>query len=82
MQNACVNGRFKGKRSQTIGKALAKSRFTMPPRRNKASQKERELHEHKKNAEDERGWAGQSGQRPANEEEKNYRPHEQRKANK
>jgi hypothetical protein len=25
-------------------------------------------------AHDERGWAGQKGQRPANEEEKNYRP--------
>lgn len=30
--------------------------------------------EHQMNVEDERGWTGQSGQRPANEEEKNYRP--------
>jgi len=30
--------------------------------------------DHQRNVEDERGWAGQNGQRPANEEEKNYRP--------
>jgi len=28
--------------------------------------------------EDERGWSGQHGQRPANDEEKNYRPTPQR----
>lgn len=30
--------------------------------------------EHKFEVEDERGWAGQHGQRPANDEERDYRP--------
>jgi hypothetical protein len=34
----------------------------------------RSLRDHRADVEDERGWAGQRGQRPANEEEKNYRP--------
>lgn len=46
----------------------------MPPRMNKEGHKKRELRRHKAIAEDERGWAGQRGRRPANEEEKNYRP--------
>lgn len=33
---------------------------------------------HQMNVEDERGWAGQRGQRPANEEEKNYRTGDRR----
>ncbi|HEX3628339.1 MAG TPA: hypothetical protein VH280_23265 [Verrucomicrobiae bacterium] len=51
----------------------------MPSRTNKDPKKDRELHQHKTDAEDERGWAGQRGQRPANEQEQNYRPPEQRK---
>lgn len=34
---------------------------------------------HQTIAEDERGWAGQHGQRPANDEEKNYPPPERRR---
>jgi hypothetical protein len=45
----------------------------MPSRTNKDPKKDRELHQHKTDAEDERG------QRPANEQEQNYRPPEQRK---
>jgi hypothetical protein len=30
---------------------------------------------HREDVENERGWAGQHGQHPANEEEKSYRPH-------
>jgi hypothetical protein len=32
------------------------------------------LHEHKRQLESERGWAGQHGQHPESEEEENYRP--------
>ena len=40
------------------------------------TQEERKrLKDHKIQAEDERGWAGQHGQHPVTEEEKNYRPH-------
>ena len=43
--------------------------------KSKQSEKgKRNLRDHQTDVEDERGWAGQRGQRPANEEEKNYRP--------
>jgi hypothetical protein len=45
----------------------------MPPRQHPDEQEKRERQQHRTIAEDERGWAGQRGQRPANEEEKNYR---------
>jgi hypothetical protein len=40
---------------------------TRPPAKDNTARHGQEL-------EDERGWAGQHGQRPANEEEKNYPP--------
>ncbi|MGH7942314.1 MAG: hypothetical protein ACREFR_14700 [Limisphaerales bacterium] len=45
------------------------------PGTNRGADKKRELRHHKTIAEDERGWAGQRGQRPASQEEKNYQPH-------
>jgi hypothetical protein len=42
-----------------------------PIRRN---QRRQTIPNAKSSVEDERGWAGQHGQSPANEEEKNYRP--------
>lgn len=41
-----------------------------PKRKHKEKPGQRD---HQTIAEDERGWAGQHGQRPANQEEKNYR---------
>lgn len=45
----------------------------MPTGTQPGEQEKREHKKHKAIVEDERGWAGQRGQRPANEEEKNYR---------
>lgn len=42
-------------------------------RASKIGAESRPQQRHQKHVEDERGWAGQHGQRPANEEEKNYR---------
>jgi hypothetical protein len=42
--------------------------------KNSPREGKRRRHE-KTSIEDERGWAGQYGQRPANQEEKNYRPY-------
>jgi len=47
----------------------------MPSRIRRDEQEKRARRRHKTEAENERGWAGQRGQRPANDEEKNYRPH-------
>lgn len=48
----------------------------MPIRTHIQNQERRERPRHKTIVEDERGWAGQRGQRPANEEEHNYQPGE------
>ena len=52
----------------------------MPSQTRNEENKKRANQRHKTDVEDERGWAGQRGQRPANEEEKNYRPHEHSKS--
>ena len=46
----------------------------MPSRTRHSRQERRERRQHKTIAEDERGWAGQHGQRPSGREETNYRP--------
>jgi hypothetical protein len=43
----------------------------MPPRKRNDEPERRERERTREMVEDERGWAGQHGQRPANEEEKN-----------
>lgn len=50
----------------------------MPSENKTDKEKHDELRRHKAGAEDERGWAGQHGQRPGNQEEKNYRTGERR----
>jgi hypothetical protein len=49
--------------------------MTRPARQRELEERKR-LRDHKKQVEDERGWAGQHGQHPGSDEEQKYRPNQ------